>query len=562
MKVWLRSLCSIISAFITQRKQPVMMISRSNFLHRSVALFMFAVITVLAVQRTTAKVSTVDSLIVETKAGTLKGAARPSGGAEFLGIPYAQPPVGELRWHEPVPVKKWDGVREATTFGAPCSQAVLGDWNKHDSEISKEDCLFLNVMTPVWPAKAPLPVMVWIHGGANAVGTASSALFKDGTLIGHGVILVTINYRLSIFGFFSHPELTRESSHHASGNYALMDQLAALHWVHDNIAKFGGDPTNITVFGQSAGAQDTSLLMTSPLAKGLFHRAIVQSGSALNPPCPSLAQSEQSGEKLAAVLKAPGSDAAIKYLRSLSASELLKSVAVREPRQPPLIGPNIDGWVIPRSPDRVFSDSQQLAIPLIIGTTTREFGFSASLDEVRKFIQNVTGNLAGSALSLYGFAGNGQGTSDPVYGSAGDQWFADLVFRCPVITQAAWQTILNGFTYQYEFAHAIPGQEKEGAVHASDLPYVFGYYPKASHLAGNFGETDYKLADVIETYWTNFAKTGNPNSGTVPEWPKFGGSQSFIRFTQEGGVTVNSGLRRAQCELFREVLKQRIGHEQ
>ncbi len=323
------------------------MIYRPNSFYSSVAPFVLATITVLFLFRTSTNLSKIDKLVVNTTGGKLRGASRPSGGAEFLGIPYARPPVGDLRWHEPLPARSWPGVREATAFGAPCSQPMLGDWNKYDSENGKEDCLFLNVVTPAWPPKALLPVMFWIHGGANTGGTASSPLFKDGTLVQHGVVLVTVNYRLGIFGFLAHPELTRESSHHASGNYGIMDQIAALHWVRDNIAKFGGDPKNITVFGQSAGAQDTNLLMISPLSKDLFHRAILQSGSAISPPIPSLAETEQVGEKMAATLKAPTGDGAIKYLRQLHPQTLLQGLA----SQPVLAGPNIDGWVIPHPPD-------------------------------------------------------------------------------------------------------------------------------------------------------------------------------------------------------------------
>src|SRR4030095_11614648 len=297
---------------------------------------------------------TSDDLVVTTRTGKVRGVARRSGGAEFLGIPYAKAPVGKLRWHEPVPMKPWSGVRDATAFGAPCAQAILGDWNRRDSETSQEDCLFLNVITAAWPAKTNLPVMFWIHGGANAGGTATNPLYKDGTLVNHGVILVTVNYRLGIFGFFAHPGLTSESSHKASGNYALMDQIAALRWVHDNIATFGGDPNNITVFGESAGAQDTSLLMTSPLAHGLFQRAIAQSGSAVNPPAPTLADSEKSGERIASILKAPSGNAAIEYLRGKSTNELLTAIPPQDPTQLPLLGPNVDGWVIPKAPDRVF----------------------------------------------------------------------------------------------------------------------------------------------------------------------------------------------------------------
>lgn len=496
------------------------------------------------------------NLVVSITGGQVRGVSRASGGAEFLGVPYAQPPVGDLRWHEPVAVKPWAGVRDATSFGAPCAQPVLGDWNKHDAESGSEDCLFLNVMTPAWPPKQPLPVMFWIHGGANAGGTASSPLYKDGTLLQHGILLVTVNYRLGVFGFLAHPGLTRESPHHASGNYGLMDQTAALRWVRDNIAKFGGDPANITVFGQSAGAQDASLLMTSPGSKDLFQRAIAESGSALSPPMPQLSAGEQGGEKLAAILKAPTGDAAIKYLRQLSTLSLLESVAHQDPAQPPLVGPVMDGWVIPKSPAEIFASGQAPAIPLIIGTTTREFGMPGSPDVVRKMIENVTGSLSSRALPLYGLADGGQGTTDPMYGPVGNQWLADLIFRCPATTQAAWHTAAHRSVYQYQFEHAIPGQESDGAVHSSDLPYVFGFYPKTGNISGNFGDTDHKIADMIETYWTNFARSGNPNGGNLPAWPEFDGAQAFIRFTQHGrAVADNAGLRRPQCDVYRELLK-------
>ncbi len=501
-----------------------------------------------------------DTLIVPTTAGQLRGISHPPGGAEFLGIPYAQPPVDNLRWHEPIPAKSWTGVRDAVAFGTPCAQPILGgEWNKHDADNSKEDCLFLNVITPVWPPKAPLPVMVWIHGGANVGGSASSSLYKDGTLVQHGVILVTVNYRLGIFGFFAHPDLTHESPHHVSGNYGLMDQLLALRWVHDNIAKFGGDPGNVTLFGQSAGAQDTGLLMTSVLSKDLFQRAIAESGTSFNPPLPSLSEAEKAGEKFAVALKAPQRNGGIKFLRKLSQSEVLSGVAKQDPSQPPQLGPDIDGWVIRRSPAKIFASGKESAVPLIVGTTTREFGMTASPDELRKMIQDETGSFATKVQAMYGLADRGQGTDDPLYGSAADQWFADYGFRCPLATQAAWHSAARHPTYEYELQHAIPGQEAQGAIHSADLPYVFGFYPKTGNISGNFGETDYKLADLIETYWTNFAKTGNPNGEKLPHWPEFDRSQTLIEFQQDGQVVANSkGLRPRQCGLYREVLKERM----
>ena len=499
------------------------------------------------------------NLIVDTKSGKVKGIARTTGGAQFLGIPYAQPPVGELRWREPAPVTPWKDVKDASSFGAPCAQPELGEWNRRNAESGKEDCLFLNVMTPSWPAKALLPVMFWIHGGGNVGGTASSPLYKDGTLVQHGIVLVTVNYRLGVFGFLAHPGLTRESAHKASGDYGLMDQIAALRWVHDNIAKFGGDPSNVTVFGQSAGAQDAGILMTSPLVKGLFQKVISQSGSPLNPNMPSLSDAEKNGEKLAVALKAPAGEDAIKFMRRLTTGDLLKAGENHDTTQPPEIGPDVDGWVVPHLPAEVFEAGQQMAVPLLIGSTTREFGSSATPDELRKTITEVMQDSAPAALAAYGLMGGGQGTTDPLYGSVANQWLADLLFRCPASTQAAWHNAAKHPAYQYQFEHAIPGQEAEGSVHSADLPYVFGYYPKSGNISGKFGDVDFRIAELMEKYWTNFAKTGKPNGEGLPNWPEYDGSQAYIEITQDGNVVANKGgLRALQCSLHRDALTQRL----
>ena len=493
-----------------------------------------------------------DNLVVRTKSGRVRGVARRDGGAEFLGIPYAAPPVGDLRWREPQLAKPWKDIRDASSFGAPCAQNVLGDWNRHDSETSSEDCLFLNVITPKFQPDKALPVMFWIHGGANAGGTASSALYKDGTLIQHGVLLVTVNYRLGVFGFFSHPELTRESEHHASGNYGLLDQIAALRWVKENIAAFGGDPNNVTVFGQSAGAQDTSFLMTSPLARGLFHKAIAQSGAVINPLMPSLKDAEKTGVKIADALKAPSSDGALKHLRSLTGKEVLAGVGIQNPVGPPVFGPSIDRWVLPQSGAAVFAEGKQAPIPLMIGVTAREFTLNGGVEAAKQMMTSFTGPLAPRVLASYGLADGGVGKPDALYGPPENQWFSDLLFRCPATTQSQWQAAIKQPVYQYQFERAIPGQE--AAIHSSDLPYVFGYYPKTGNISGSFTDVDFKLADLIETYWTNFAKTGNPNGNAV-QWPALGDAESFVRFTREGGVEASSQLRKPQCDLLREVLK-------
>ena len=494
------------------------------------------------------------SLIVSTTAGQLKGMTRPGGGAEFLGIPFAEPPVGDLRWREPVPAKSWTGIREATKFGAPCAQPVLGDWNRHDAENGKEDCLYLNVIVPEWPVTKPLPVMFWIHGGANEGGSGIGGLYNDGTLVNHGVILVTINYRLGIFGFFAHPELTAESPHHASGNYGLMDQILALKWTRDNIARFGGDANNITVFGQSAGSMDTSMLMTTPLAKDLFQKALGESGAAFTAPLLPLSGAESAGQSLARALNSPAGEGQIKYLRSRSAADLIADLG-KLPNHP-RVGPDIDGWVLPEQPAAVFKSGQESHIPLLYGTTTREFGGNQSPDQLRAMILMAAGAFGPQALAAYGLANGAKGTSDAKYGTAADQWAADMIFRCPCVTQGAWHAAAGNATYEYEFNHAIPGQEN--AVHSTELPYVFGFYPKTGNISGKFTDVDKKISELIESYWTNFAKTGNPNSPGVPKWPEQDSTGTYIQIEQGGSVQTARGLRTAQCDVYRDWVNARL----
>lgn len=519
-----------------------------------------------------------DPLVVRISAGLIRGIARTNGGAQFLGIPYAEPPVGPLRWRAPVPKKPWSGVRDTGSFSSSCAQPLLGGaWNRHDADNSSEDCLYLNVITPAWPAATPLPVMFWIHGGANIGGSGSGDLYTEGTLTAHGVLIVTINYRLGIFGFFAHPELTGESPHKSSGNYGLMDQILALHWVHDNIARFGGDPNNVTVFGQSAGSIDTGILMASPLARGLFQRAIGESGAPFYPVLVPLDQAEQGGQQFAASFPALKGQNPIGFLRQVSAQDLIAKVAKSMWGNPP-VGPIVDGWVVPRSPEETFKSGKEAPIPLLVGTTTREFGASEPPDALRKSIQDYTGKLAPHALALYDLAGDGQGTDDPLYGSAGVQWNADVEFHCPISTEALWHTAAHHPTFEYELDHAIPGQEAQGALHSAELPYVFGSFPTSGNISGSFGPVDTHLADLMEDYWTNFAKTGDPNDGSsslgmkktgdingtgLPHWPEFDAAQLYLIFTEDGQAAASTGrLRAPQCDLYRQILAERMKHPQ
>jgi para-nitrobenzyl esterase len=498
-----------------------------------------------------------NAYVIKTAAGQVRGVARAKGGVEFLGIPYAEPPVGRLRWRAPVPKKKWAGIRDANAFGASCAQPDLGDWNRHDAQTGQEDCLYLNVIAPVWPVAKPLPVMMMIHGGANLGGSGSGSLYTNGALADHGVLIVTINYRLDVLGYFAHPELAHESHRRSSGDYGLMDQILALHWVRSNIARFGGDPGNITVFGQSAGSMNIGMLIASPLARGMFEKAIGESGSPLYPAPMPRDRAEQAGKDFAAEFSIPAKQNPIEFLRNVPARDLIAKASKIEWGHAPR-GPVVDGYVLPASPAEVFQSGQEAPIPLLLGVTSREFG-NAPDGDLTKEIEDATADLAPQALALYGLTGGAQGSNDPLYGSAGIQWEADIQFHCPVATEALWHAAARNPVYLYEFDHPIPGQEAQGALHSSELPYVFGNFPTSGNISGNFGPVDFKLADLIETYWTNFAKTGDPNSANEPPWPRLDDSQRYLIFTEDGRGEASAGpLRGPQCDLFRKVLAQQM----
>ncbi|MGC8519158.1 MAG: carboxylesterase/lipase family protein [Steroidobacteraceae bacterium] len=492
---------------------------------------------------------------VLTEDGWLRGRPRPGGGAEFLGIPYAEPPVGPLRWKPPVPVKPWRGVRSAMHFGAPCLQPLLGQWNARAAASGREDCLYLNVIVPRWPLRRPLPGMFWIHGGANIGGTGGSALYNFGTLVNHGVVLVTINYRLGLFGFLADPALTRESPHHASGNYGLMDQILALRWVRANIERFGGNPHEITIFGQSAGGTDTGLLMASN-ARGLFQRAIEESGTPFVPAVAPLAQAARAGAHLVAALGAKPGAAGIAQLRRMSGRTLLEKLSAlpRGSVQYPL--PDVDGWVIRRVPLLSFATGREAPVPLLFGTTTREMNFPLPLSVVRASIRRAAGSLAPKVLALYGFAHGARGTRNPKYGSALNQLLADDTFRCPAALEARWHVAAAHPVYEYEFDHPLPGQAF--AVHSSELSYVFGDFPTRGFLGAHFSARDRQLSREIERYWTNFAKTGNPNGAGLPVWPAFGRQERFVEFQANVRLTEASHIRRAHCRLFRDIVRARM----
>jgi para-nitrobenzyl esterase len=489
--------------------------------------------------------------IVAVSGGRVQGAMLPGGGAVFRGIPYARAPVGPLRWREPLPVKPWPGVRAAISFAPACAQTP--QFLPEVASASKEDCLYLNVWTPAWPAGSEKPVMVWIPGGGNFAGSASRTVHDSDSLARHGIVLVTLNYRLGVFGFFSHPQLTRESAHHASGNQGILDQIAALKWVRDNIRRFGGDPANVTIFGESAGSLDVSVLLSSPLSKGLFRRAIGESGAVVLAGDPlTLAQAEQRGEAQAARWKLPAGPS-LKDLRAVSAVDILNVEPNYLQAPAPNLGITVDGYVFPTAPAKVFAAGEEHRVALLLGNNSLERAPGSVLPtDLKQAITEEYGPLTERAWSLYAAA-----TNDPDYGTPTQQWADDTSFRCAAVGALLWHAAAGNPTYEYEFARVPSGRESVGAVHASDLPYVFGTldkgvpYPLPPPIPPTvISDIDWQVSKVMQQYWTNFAKTGNPNGAGLPEWRRFdASSRAYIQFTAAGPM-LKAALRRPYCDVF------------
>jgi para-nitrobenzyl esterase len=472
----------------------------------------------------------------------------------FKGVPFAAPPVGALRWREPVPAQPWQGIRQAVAFGAACAQ------NGRNGPTGSEDCLYLNIWTPQWPVRGSHPVMLWLFGGANSAGSAANPNFDGAALARRGMVAVTVNYRVGVLGFMAHPALSAESGHNASGNYALLDQIMALRWVRDNIASFGGDPRNVTLFGQSSGSYDLLSLMTSPLAKGLFARAIAESGQILSyDGAMTKARAEGIGVAIAAALKAPDGPGTLAYLRNLPAAQVM---AVEAKYLPTALGSdtglltNVDGWVLPQPPARVFAEGREMPIPLIIGNNAREITPQSSPDQLRAEIETAYGDLAPRALAAYGLADGGAGRDDPLLGGAGAQWMTDTVQRCAAIMEAGWHAAAGQPTWQYQFERSIPGREAAGSSHGAEVAFVFGTLDRAGSGGPIFTAADRQASDRIQDYWTRFAATGDPNGGELPVWPHAGDGR-YLAFTAEG-LAVKERLQPEACAVFRDWVLRRL----
>lgn len=490
----------------------------------------------------------------------------------YLGVPFAAPPVGALRWREPAPVKPWTGVRPATAFAPACAQADLG-WNKSTAAASSEDCLYLNVWAPAH-RDGNLPVMIFFPGGAYHGGGAKGASeiepsYDGGRLAAKGAVVVTAGYRLGMLGFLAHPELSAESAHHVSGNYALLDQIAAMKWVKDNIAKFGGDAANVTISGQSAGSYSVGFLMTSPLAKPLFAKAIGFSGTVADfrLGAGGLKDAEGAGAAFLKSLGAPDKGA-IAALRARPADALFKTMMAREPihaKEPR--GPVVDGYAFPQNPAEVFRDGREAQVPFLVGNTARDGDVDymgvkgtskadamiadkkrplASTHKVaglgpegKKRIETYYAaypDLARKAVALYADAS----TTDPVDGDAITAFDTDILFRCGASLTTSWHA-RTAPTYRYEFSH---GYEPLGGVHLWDMMYVFGWTEGAADQP-----RDRKLVDQEQAYLIDFLKNGDPNGPGLPVWKKNSEANAYMDFAS-AGATPGTGLRAAACALY------------
>lgn len=447
---------------------------------------------------------------VKTESGTLSGAAGDKPGVRvYKGVPYAQPPVGDLRWKAPRPAAPWSGVREATEFSKECMQVPYPENSPYYSapKPKGEDCLYLNIWTAAGAPRERRPVMVWVHGGGYTRGTGATPTYDGSLLASKGVVVVTINYRLGIFGFFAHPELTKESDVHSSGNYGLLDMIAALKWVNTNIDAFGGDPKRVTIFGESAGSSAVNYLMASPLAKGLFQRVIGESGANFGR-ATLLADAEKEG---AGVVSKAGA-ANVAALRAKSADEVMKIQGA--------FRPNVDGWFLPDSVAAIFAQGKQSDVPLLEGynhdegRTLAPWPASANAQTFLDQARQRYGDFSAEFLKLYPASNDAQ-AADSHYDS-----FRDASMGWEMRTWARRQTKSGKSpAYLYFFTRVPPGPnaDKYRAYHAAEIAYAFGNL----NPPRPWEDTDKKLADAMSSYWANFAASGNPNGKGLPKWPAY-----------------------------------------
>ena len=500
-------------------------------------ILFFLLISILMASVTFAQLNS-DAPRVKTENGVLEG-VNESGIKTFKGVPFAAPPVGEFRWREPQPVKNWNGVRKADKFGPRAMQLnVFGDMNFRSDGMS-EDCLYLNVWTPAKSGNEKLPVLVYFYGGGYMAGDGSEPRYDGESLARRGIVTVTVNYRLGIFGFLSYPELTKESPHHASGNYGLLDQSAALQWVQENITAFGGDPKKITIAGESAGSFSVSALMASPLSRKIIAGAIGESGSLLGGSTASLQEAEKAGNDFGKSINKNS----LTELRAMPAEELLKTTAKTGFGTFPVC---VDGYFFPKSPLEIYEKGEQAHVPLLVGWNSQEMVYQMilgpakpTLENYKKAVEKLYGDKSTEALAVYS-ASNDEEAEQAATNLASDRFIGYSTWKWSDV-----QSKTGGKpVYRYLYARPRPEMRSEmgnataglaggvikdssankapkmppakGAVHSAEIEYALGNLP--TNRVYDWQPEDYKVSEVMESLFANFIKTGNPNGLGVPEW--------------------------------------------
>jgi para-nitrobenzyl esterase len=507
--------------------------------------------------------------LVKIDTGWVAGSG--TGVRVYKGIPYAAAPAGQLRWKPPQPAKPWKGILVAKSFPANCPQVPVVPGPQ------SEDCLGLNVWTPARSAAAKLPVMVWIHGGGFQIGASSQSAYDGEALAAQGVVLVSINYRLGVFGFLAHPALGQESPQGASGNYGLLDMVAALEWVKRNIGAFGGDPGNVTIFGESAGGTAVCLLMVVPQAEGLFQKVVSESAAWMFGPIGHITESwygrmpmTKFGEKL-------GTDLAA--LRAKSVAELLKTLPPAMTRNDAAergeaYMPVVDGWVIPDDPARLFSTGKFHHVALMAGTNADEGTLLGgppvrNLEQYRHWAEQKVGPLVDKLLALYPAAADAEAhaAAERAHGDLNFLYGTRSVLRAASKLPkrvAGVSVSVNPNTFQYQFTrvNGIGRQIHWGSFHASEIPYIWETLPdsvygtQASFLGDfsvhedTYNEQDRKLSHAMSAAWVAFAKTGSPNGGGLAHWPSFAGKESYMEFGDQ--IAARESLRKKQIDFMSE----------
>jgi para-nitrobenzyl esterase len=495
---------------------------------------------------------------VRVEGGLISGSVV-DGVRSYKGIPFAAPPVGELRWKAPQPIAAWEGVRECNDFGPDCPQAPYPQSSLYYSAPRKqsEDCLYLNVWTAA-RAGEKRPVMVWIHGGALTRGSGATRAYDGTALAKKGVVLVTVNYRLGPLGYLAHPELTAESPNRSSGNYGALDQIAALKWVQKNIATFGGDPGRVTIFGESAGSWSVNVLVASPLARGLFHRAIGQSGGSFGPMAylKEDRDGRASAEKVgAAFAKAAGADS-IKSLRAQPAEKIVE-VFNNDPEGKKFrTQPNVDGWALPDEIRNIFAQGKQNDAPVIVGSNANEMTtltapamVPKTMEDYRKRVETQYGAAIKEFDAVYPVKSEAD-VADAYLGSRRDE-----TFTLPMRTWARMTATGRSKAYLYFFSHVPPNQNSKylGAYHAGEIVYVFNNLNWQNSL---LQEADFKLAEMMSDYWVNFATTGDPNGKGSPRWAPYDReTEAYLDFG--GAVQLRNHLLKAQLDFIERFQNQR-----